>query len=370
MIRKLYVDLSVLGPNFGGVSIYGIRLANELASRLDCEIVAPEYLSKFFEKITVCPSPIYLKNSLISRGPAWRSAARMDYGPNSFIYAPHMRGSLDAGNQAITIHDLIAHLYPTRNFIENRFNSQVLPRLAKRARVLFTVSQSSKREIVEYYGISEDKIAVVPNGIDLSRWRPANKTSEAFSVEYLLIVGANRPYKNTLEVLRQHALWSNRYRLKIVSSRARYGSVLRRAVQEFELGPRVDFIDDISEERLITLYQGCSAVICPSLTEGFGRPALEGLAVGKPVILSDIPPHREIFGDAAILVTPGSRTGWQNAFEELNNHSMIRVRADRGLWIASLHTWRACGERLVEALLHCEPDLGALKLNHGSAAYR
>ncbi|WP_431272462.1 glycosyltransferase [Dankookia sp. P2] len=120
-----------------------------------------------------------------------------------------------------------------------------------------------------------------------------------------------------MELIAHHRLWSGRYRLKIVSTKARYGVAIRAAVAEAGLTERVDFLDDLPEEALIDLYRHCAAVVYPSLMEGFGRPALEAMAVERPVILSDIPVHREIFGAAAILITPGSPASWEAAFRRL-----------------------------------------------------
>jgi len=222
------------------------------------------------------------------------------------------------------------------------------------------VSESSRTAISDFYDVPKQRIAVVPNGIDLYRWKPASNGTSRPGEEYLLIVSANRVYKNTLEVLQNHALWSGRYKLKIVSSKARYGVALRAAVAELGLEKRVEFLDGVSEDRLIELYQHAAAVVYPSLIEGFGRPALEGMAAGRPVILSDIPPHVELFSESAIFITPGQVESWRRAFATLDDNQDVEGRKARGLEIASRYSWSACGDRLADALLAAEPELGAL----------
>jgi glycosyltransferase involved in cell wall biosynthesis len=360
MVRKLYVDLSVLGPGMTGVLVYAMQLAREMTARFDCTVVVPSYWSHAFPESRSAPGPFSLKGSLICRRPLWKRSAGVDYGKDAFVYAPHMRGFLDAPRQAITVHDLIAHFYPTRNAVDNAYNTYILPKIVRKSKLVLTVSESSRIAISDFYDVPKQRIAVVPNGIDLYRWKPASNGTSRPGEEYLLIVSANRVYKNTLEVLQNHALWSGRYKLKIVSSKARYGVALRAAVAELGLEKRVEFLDGVSEDRLIELYQHAVAVVYPSLIEGFGRPALEGMAAGRPVILSDIPPHVELFSESAIFITPGQVESWRRAFATLDDNQDVEGRKARGLEIASRYSWSACGDRLADALLAAEPELGAL----------
>lgn len=130
----------------------------------------------------------------------------------------------------------------------------------------------------------------------------------------------------------------------------------------------MEFLDGISEDRLIELYQHAAAIIYPSLIEGFGRPALEGMAAGRPVILSDIPPHVELFSEAAIFITPGQVDTWKRAFATLDDIEDVEARKIRGLAVASRYSWSACGDQLADALLAAEPELGALLRSDRPAA--
>jgi glycosyltransferase involved in cell wall biosynthesis len=270
-----------------------------------------------------------------------------------------MRPILSTANQAVTIHDLIHHEYPTRNVVETAFNNAVLPRLLRRLAAILTVSQTSKRALCDLYELPPDRVKVVPNGIDLTQWRPSGRPP-AFDPAYLLVVSANRPYKNTVELLEHHRLWADRYRLVIVSTRGRYGGVVRDSIRTLGLEQVVDLRDDLTEGELIRLYQDCTATVYPSLTEGFGRPALEAMAVGRPVILSDIPVHRENFGRAAIFVSPGDPETWVRAFASLKDQRRIEEASRQGVQVARGLSWEQSGSRLVEALLDVEPGLAAL----------
>jgi glycosyltransferase involved in cell wall biosynthesis len=359
-LKRFYVDLSMSGRGMTGVQLYSINLAQQLERAFDCRVLAPAYLCRHFAHPLECPPPLTLKGFPLCRNRLARGWSQVELGRDTLVYAPHMRGLYFQDRQVITIHDLIHHYYRTRNFVETAANVLLLPRLLPRLEAVFTVSQTVRRELCAFYGLDPERVQVVPNGIDLGRWTPAATRPRA-DTGYLLVVSANRPYKNTIELLERHPLWADRYRLKIVSTRARYGRAIRARVQELGLARRVDFLDDLPEQELIDLYRGCAALVYPSLMEGFGRPALEALAVGRPVILSDIAVHVESFGEAAIFVTPGEARSWEAAFAALQEPASLETRIARGLRIAAAYSWQAAGAKLIEALLAIEPELAGLR---------
>jgi glycosyltransferase involved in cell wall biosynthesis len=359
VIERFYIDLSYLSSSTTGVAVYAIRMAQHLEERFHCQVLAPPPFRETFVRAVAVPEPWHFHNAVLGRAPLGRLGQRVRFGQRAFVYAPHMRPFLSAPNQAVTIHDLIHHDYPTRNVVENAFNNTVLPRLLRRLTAILTVSQNSKLALCDLYGLSADRVKVVPNGIDLAEWRPSGRPP-ASDPAYLLVVSANRPYKNTVELLEHHRLWADRYRLVIVSTRSRYGGVVRDSIRTLGLEQVVDLRDDLTEHELIRLYQDCTATVYPSLMEGFGRPALEAMAVGRPVILSDIPVHRENFGRAAIFVSPGDPQTWTRAFASLGDQRRIDEASRQGLQVARSLTWEQSGSRLVEALLEVEPGLATL----------
>ena len=128
---------------------------------------------------------------------------------------------------------------------------------------------------------------------------------------------------------------------------------------DLKLEDSVDFLDDLREDELVGLYRGCVAVIYPSLLEGFGRPALEAMAVGRPAILSDIRVHKENFGDAAIYVTPGNGGTWRAAFNALGDRRLVGGKIEQGLRLAAGYSWQQAGQALVTAPSALEPELAA-----------
>lgn len=364
-LRNFVVDLTILPQSLGGILLYAIDLAVHLEKAFHCTVLVPRYHAERFERPVICPDSVRIRKSLISRAPFWRSHLDAPIDAATLVYAPHMHGLLRHRRQVITVHDVIAHHYPTRNFIDTVFNTRVVPRLAHRISGVITVSETSRADIAAIYRLHPDRVAVVHNGFDLTRWRPVPAPAAAVGPDYLLVVGANRPYKNALELLQQRDLWAGRYRIKIIASDTRYGRELRRYVAEQGLDACVDFLDALHEAELIGLYQHCAALVFPSLMEGFGRPPLEAMALGRPVILSDIPVHREFFTGAGIFVRPGHRADWETAFDVLGDQPRLAAHAAIGFKVArSFPLVRAYSE-LETALLRFEPDLAALRRDDG-----
>lgn len=359
-IDRFYIDLSMLSHRMTGVNIYSIKLAQYIETHFHCTVISPPYHKKYFQTVIESPEPLSIRKIPIWRRPSLNNARGLALSPKTFIYCPHAIGYFFHNNQVITIHDLIPYYYPTRNFFENAYYKYLLPNLISRMRAVFTVSETSKAEICRFFGIDTHKVHVVPNGIDLAKWS-SNGTVEKPSEVYLLVVSANRPYKNTIELLEHHSLWADRYRLKLVSTKARYGRAVREAVISLGLEAVVDFLDDIPEEQLVDLYRKCAAVVYPSLMEGFGRPALEAMVTGRPVILSDIPVHKESFQKAAIFITPGLTETWATAFNTLKDCNIVAAKIQKGFEIGNEYSWDASGQKLVEILLRVEPDLERLR---------
>jgi glycosyltransferase involved in cell wall biosynthesis len=357
-IKQFYVDLSIFGPRQAGVALYSLEMARYLEGTFHCKVIVPPYYAHHFKDPIVCRPPLALKGSVIWRNPfGWTD--RIKLGSGTLLYCPHAYGTALPVQQVLTMHDLIPYHYPTRNHFENFYYRVIFPRLVKRVPLVCTVSNTTKIQLCERFNLSPIQVEVVPNGIDTKRWRPA----ESFQAEadYLLVVSANRPYKNIIELLQNHDLWIDSYRLKIVSSRSRYAEQIKATVLELGIQNQVDFLEKVSDEELIRLYQNAAAGIYPSLIEGFGRPPLESMAAGRPVILSDIPVHKEIFGEAGIFITPGDRNSWADAFSTLQDASVIERSIDAGYQLAAQYSLQNIHQVLDAALVRHFPSLNNLR---------
>jgi glycosyltransferase involved in cell wall biosynthesis len=219
--------------------------------------------------------------------------------------------------QVVTVHDL-RPLYEPDSWVQHFYFRYLLPRSLRRCDGILTVSQASKEVLILAYSIPAEKIHVVPNAIRLPpQSLPGTEHLLIPALPFLLMVGASWKHKNAVEMLQQHALWSSRYRLKIVAGKGQYLEHIKSTARAMQLEEKLDFIDSIDDKSLDILYATCSALVYPSRMEGFGLPPLEAMAHAKPVIVSDIPVMRELLGAVPLYVTLGDSTSWSTAFEDL-----------------------------------------------------
>jgi glycosyltransferase involved in cell wall biosynthesis len=226
----------------------------------------------------------------------------------------------------ITVHDVM-YLLPSsvlsasnvlRQRLGNSYRRLTVPRVARRADCIITVSEFSKQEIAEYLRILPEHIRVTYEGIDphfatlADRLTspPSDFGEESLESPFILALGAGDPRKNTLGVIRVYAsLWRefpHQERLVIVGLHNWRSSAAYRLVCKLGLRKRVIFAGYVSEESLAWLYRSSRCFLYPTLYEGFGFPVLEAMACGTPVITSNCTSVSEIAGDAAILVDPSS----------------------------------------------------------------
>ncbi|HDS1836468.1 TPA: glycosyltransferase family 4 protein [Stenotrophomonas maltophilia] len=321
---KLLMNLSMVGVRPTGLGVYSVA-CSRIVEKIRSVVISSRPLVSAEERIS---SPISIgigggKLAAIKRN-IWLRRLRFD--DEFLVYSPTHHGVPGHSNQIITIHDLISLRFPRQHFLQYAYFKWFVPRLLRQCRAVFTVSETSKADIVQAYGFPEGKIYVVPNSIDPARFSPLGTPPEPF----LLMVGARFSHKNVSEVLLNHSAWSFRYRLIVTSCSGPYREELESLIASLDLTACVEFLDYVDPDELLSMYRRCSALIYPSRWEGFGIPPLEVLACGRPVIASDIPVHREVLGDAAIYVELGNTDSWILAIESLSRADLVRGKVELG----------------------------------------
>ena len=228
----------------------------------------------------------------------------------------------------VTIHDLsFEHGLMGRR--DRLVFERVVPHAARTAARVLTVSERTKRDLVEHYGIPPERVVVTPNGVDPA-FHPV--TQDAAARPYALAVGAIQQRKNqraALAAAREAGL-----ELVVV------GPVKdERAAAELRAGgARLEGYVDV--ERLAELYRGAACLVQASRYEGFGLPVVEAMASGTPVVMVPDPALVEVAGEAAVVVPEAElAAGIRRAVEERN------TLAAAGLERARAFTWEAAGAR-------------------------
>jgi glycosyltransferase involved in cell wall biosynthesis len=237
----------------------------------------------------------------------------------------------------------------------------LLPRLAKRVRRIVTISEFTKRRVIELLGIAPEKIVVIPNGVDASfSPRPTEEVVAVrcelgiLSPSYLLYVGSLEPRKNLRRLLEA---WNKVQALVpkdivlVVAGAAGSARVFGSASVD-ESSPRAVFTGYVADEWLPALYSGALAVIYPSLYEGFGLPPLEAMACGVPVLTSNNTSLPEVAGDGALLIDPHDVNSIAEGIVAVVQNELLREDlARRGLARASQFTWGRTARETLRVLL-------------------
>jgi len=226
------------------------------------------------------------------------------------LWVPHYNAPLFyRGPLAVTIHDIAPLALPEilGNPLKRAYARLLIERSTARAAVILSASEFTSRELQTTLGVDPRKITVAYQGLDAAWPATAEPHREPDAAPYILYVGNVKPNKNLGRLLEAFAEIQHRipHRLVLAGRMRGFGTsddaVLRRAAA---MGDRVRFTDEVSDSDLIALYAGATALVLPSLYEGFGLPLLEAMRLGCPVLSSNAAALPEIAADAALYFDP------------------------------------------------------------------
>jgi glycosyltransferase involved in cell wall biosynthesis len=228
---------------------------------------------------------------------------------------------------ATTILDL-QHEFLPENFPrwELAYRRSLYAASARRSQIVIAISEHARETLVERLSLEPGRVRTIHLGVDLERFSPVDAPREPF-----LLYPANAwPHKNHERLFEAIALLRREHRdLRLVLTG-----------EHADVPDYVDVRGRLSLDELVDLYQRASAVVFPSLYEGFGQPVLEALACACPVGCSDLPPLREVAGDAAVYFDPLDSESIASATLEA-----IARGGSAGPERASRFTWDACARK-------------------------
>lgn len=237
----------------------------------------------------------------------------------------------------ITLHNLIKH---TKQLVH--LSDQII-----------TISKTSKQQIVEAYHYPESQITVSYPGMS-SRFTLRGKKLVS-KRPYILFVGALKRGKNVPTAIWGFAEFLKKTRLVydfyIIGGDYWPDANIEKAIEESGATSHIRLLGYADEERLPEYYRGATAFLTPSITEGFCLPAVEAMACGTPVIVSDLAVFREIVGDAGFFVNPKDVSSIANALELLTTQKKVRISfRNKGLEKVELYSWKVFAKTVFDTL--------------------
>lgn len=234
-----------------------------------------------------------------------------------------------------------------------------LPRSLKKSDKIITVSEYSKQDIIQYYGIPDDKIFVVPANIatnfrllDCETIRQQEEINNKYNLpkKFILFVGSIEKRKNIVSIIKiAEQIYNKGVDLPLILI-GKQGYGFKECKKFIDSGYRyVRYIDFVDDNDLIFIYNKALAFVFPSLYEGFGIPPVEAMQCGTPVIASNTSSLPEVISDGGILLEPNDISGFVNEILKLYHNESYRLEwRERGLKGSKKFSIKNSTEKLIE----------------------
>jgi len=244
----------------------------------------------------------------------------------------------------MTVHDLCyIDLAGLTGALRRIYYGNLVRHRCEAAHGVFTVSEFSRRRLLEAWALDPRRVHVVTPGVS-SAFVPEGPVAR-FSRPYLLVVGNSSPHKNETRTVAAFLASGLPRTHDLVLTGA------PRAVARGALDASVRFTGRVDDETLAALYRGAEALVFASLYEGFGLPAVEAMACGTPVVCSRTTALGEVAGDAALLVDPESTADIARGLERIVHDRPLAARLrEAGPLRARRYDW-ATGVRRLERIV-------------------
>jgi glycosyltransferase involved in cell wall biosynthesis len=347
-VKLVVFDADVLGRRRTGDETYALNLLRELGSlapdaglRIAAVTRRPDLVPAGVEPVELRVRPQELRLALALPRLLRRLGAALCHTQHALPLRPPCPC-------VVTVHDLSFERRPELMGWKDRVVfRRAVPRAARRAARVLTVSERTRRDLIELYGLPAERIVVTPNGVDpafhpagplpADPLRPSDSGADlpcdSLSQDsYALAVGAIQARKDPLAALEAASAAGLPLVVAGPEKDAALAAELRRR------GARV--LGYVETERLAELYRGAACLVQASRYEGFGLPVLEAMASGTPVVAVREPALEEVAGEAAVFVEAGGLAdGIRRALAE--RERLVAAGLER----ARAFSWRATAER-------------------------
>lgn len=267
------------------------------------------------------------------------------------------------GDMIVTIHDLTHIVYS--EFLSNKFAkyyAKLMMKIAiKKAKFIFTVSENTKKDILKYFKVKEDKIKVIQLGVKESIEEKSKEEIEylydKFNIpkqkKILMYVGNLKPHKNLERLLKAFSKIDNKDCVLLLVGKAFEDYELNKKEQELKIEDKVIHTGIVTEKELCDLYNLADLFVFPSLYEGFGLPIIEAMKCGTKVVSSNSSSLPEVGGDKIPYFNPENIEEMSEVIEkELEREDTEEEKQERINW-AKKFNWEKTSEEVKNIFISC-----------------
>lgn len=389
---KICLDTTPVTPQPSGVGLYILNLAEELVRQQSDQGLElflsyqpklinwlrgawhfPPQLQSYANK-KILPIPVRLSNlllrdrtGLVGRGlTQYLGSPDIIHGTNYSVYP------LSHGCRVMTIYDVSFGLYPEYATSVSKAYLESVQRCLKWTDLVITISESSKRDIVDCFEFPEDQVWVTPlasryaitaltekqtteSHRRLIEWSQ-QQTSHSidFKQPYILFVGTLEPRKNITTIIQAFnqlkSSFKVEHQLLLVGRKGWLYEPIFDAIHQSPHRQHIHHLDYVSESLMVDLYKKATVFVYPSHYEGFGLPVLEAMSLGCPIVSSNTSSIPEVAGNAAMLVSPQDSDALAHAIQQLIDQPALRQQyIQAGYKQATNFSWTRTAQSTIAA---------------------
>lgn len=348
-VTRILFDAHQLGRRQTGNETYVRELLRALRGHPDFEVTAAIEAGQRAEGVLAPPVRLLqVPSHGIGRLAAMTMFARRER--VDVVHSIYFRPPTTRRPSVVTIHDISFEFFPQFFSRGALVRDRTLVRASARAATrVITVSETSRRDLIQRYGLPEERVVAIPNGVG-PQFRPASSGGQRLEQRggrpfTVLAVGTLQPRKNLLRLVDALSIVARRVpiRLRVVGPDGHQAAAIRERLTSSVETDVVGWLDD---DQLAAEYRSADLFVYPSIYEGFGLPVVEAMASGTPVVTTTGGSLPEVAGDAAIVVEPHDVAALATAIERvLQDRDLALLLRERGLIRASSFSWQESARR-------------------------